>query len=431
MDPLPDEKAVSAERMVQGEKAMFDEPMVHDDMDEDFGYDVEARPSRMKPKPKEPSLKERELHEAMGHIPYRTWCPACIAGHARSDAHRRDTTEADIFAFDYGYMERQADLVPEDDSASPLLIGRDSRSCWTCAELVPCKGAGHPWPLKQLEVLVGVVRFLGYPRLIVKTDGEPAILDLRAQLAAQARVRHGMEVTEETAEDSQANGLAEGRSTMCYNLGQVGRDGHTPWYRIKGKQFTKSLLPFAEVIMWNCGGASRYDGRWEHGIFLGVSDKNGQYLVGVEGKVILARTIGGRPWKLDPSGASIEAGVILGEIPSADLPPYEQGMAVRKRVYIRRDQELLEHGFTEGCLGCNAARLGLPPRPHTEGCRLRIEQAMAATEKGRQRLADAAARQVEIDGAGSSSVPKAASEAFGAVPASVAMDVNEGSRGDS
>eukprot|EP00971_Amphidinium_carterae_P352401 6492579-Amphidinium_carterae.1 len=452
---------VSGESMVRSDDMLLDENIVQGDMDEDFGYDVEVGPARMKPKPKEPSLKERELHEAMGHVPYRSWCPACIAGHARSDPHRRKPQESDIFAFDYGYMERQADLSGEEESASPILIGRDSRSSWTSAELVPTKGAGHPWPL---ESLLTVVRGLGYPRIILRTDGEPAILDLRSQLAAQLRVRHGIESVEELAEDSQANGLAEGavrdmkagirtlyyavqqaygpisprhpvlaflvrHAAMCYNLGRLGRDGSTPWQRLKGRQFGNSLTPFAEIVMWHCGGPSRYDGRWQHGMYLGISDKNGQYLVGVEGKVVLARTIrrltgtervdrvrldqiAGRPWQLDPTGVPLEPGVILGEVPPAELPNPEPGMQVRKRVYIRRDQELLEHGFTEGCLGCESARFGLPPRPHTEGgCRLRIEQAMAATERGRQRLAEAAAR-----GAGSSSMvdtPDAAASGSG------------------
>eukprot|EP00971_Amphidinium_carterae_P194208 3853846-Amphidinium_carterae.3 len=280
------------------------------------------------------------------------------------------------------------------------------------AELVPSKGTVHAWPV---ETLLTNVRFLGYPRLVIRTDGEPAILDVRLQLAAQLRVRHGMEITEETAADSAANGLAEGSvrdmkacirtlhyalqatygdvsprhvilpfmvryAAFCYNVGQVGRDGLTPWQRIKGKKFGKTMVPFAEVVMWHRGGPSRYDGRWEKAERV---DKE------------LFDKIDGRPWQLDPAGASMaEARVVLGVPPEVDMEAERvQSAASSKRVYIRRDRELVDHGYTDGCLGCNAARLGWPPRPHTEACRARIEQAMADTEQGKQRLGEAVARK--------------------------------------
>eukprot|EP00971_Amphidinium_carterae_P011585 227928-Amphidinium_carterae.1 len=65
-------------------------------------------------------------------------------------------------------------------------------------------------PIWRLWTRTPHLRFLGYAKLLLRTAGEPAILDLRMQLAAQLRVRHGMQVTEDTAGDSQANGLAEG-----------------------------------------------------------------------------------------------------------------------------------------------------------------------------------------------------------------------------
>eukprot|EP00971_Amphidinium_carterae_P183475 3641686-Amphidinium_carterae.1 len=71
-------------------------------------------------------------------------------------------------------------------------------------------------------------------------------------------------------------------ASMRYNLKQLGENGCTPWQRIKGKQFGKALIPFAKVVMWHCGGPSRYEGYWEHGIFLGIYRKNGQHLMGIE-----------------------------------------------------------------------------------------------------------------------------------------------------
>eukprot|EP00971_Amphidinium_carterae_P194207 3853846-Amphidinium_carterae.2 len=70
-----------------------------------------------------------DAHVALGHVPYRSWCAACIAGHARADAHKKREDEADVFAFDYGYLERRIDAELEEATPSPLLMGRDSRTC--------------------------------------------------------------------------------------------------------------------------------------------------------------------------------------------------------------------------------------------------------------------------------------------------------------
>lgn len=47
-----------------------------------------------------------------------------------------------------------------------------------------------------------------------------------------------------------------------------------------------------------------------------------------------------------------------------------------RRVYIRRNIELKNYGYTEGCVGCEAVSAETKPIGHTEACRLRIEAAM-------------------------------------------------------
>eukprot|EP00971_Amphidinium_carterae_P344148 6484362-Amphidinium_carterae.1 len=48
-----------------------------------------------------------------------------------------------------------------------------------------------------------------------------------------------------------------------------------------------------------------------------------------------------------------------------------------RRIHIRRDVELQNYGYTVGCAGCELARVGGPPRAHSEFCRQRIETEMA------------------------------------------------------
>eukprot|EP00971_Amphidinium_carterae_P352707 6492710-Amphidinium_carterae.2 len=52
------------------------------------------------------------------------------------------------------------------------------------------------------------------------------------------------------------------------------------------------------------------------------------------------------------------------------------------RTYLRREKSLKEYGYTKYCPGCEAARLGLQARGHSEACRRRIEEAMKASEAG-------------------------------------------------
>ena len=41
-----------------------------------------------------PTLKEKEEHN-LTHLPYRSWCPACVAGRGRGPLHRKRKEEAE------------------------------------------------------------------------------------------------------------------------------------------------------------------------------------------------------------------------------------------------------------------------------------------------------------------------------------------------
>ena len=93
----------------------------------------------------------------------------------------------------------------------------------------------------------------------------------------------------------------------------------------------------------------------------------------------------GVPWCPDPQvGAEVEVAVAPAPlVREVDLPPDPPPAAAPepRRVYIRR-VELMKHGFTPGCPGCEAVLAGTPPRGHTEPCRMRIETAMRGDKDG-------------------------------------------------
>jgi hypothetical protein len=177
--------------------------------DEELNDADEERPAmKRKRLPPTPSAAEIETHECAGHVPYRSWCRACVAGRGRSDAHH-DGGPADVpvVGLDYGYLEKREDC-PEGESPSPILVVKDSLTKAIFGEVLPCKGIGHPYCARTL---VRIVANLGHPQVVLKSDDEPAIVALKRQAALELRAAHGITVIveESPAGDSQSNGLAE------------------------------------------------------------------------------------------------------------------------------------------------------------------------------------------------------------------------------
>ena len=59
---------------------------------------------------------------------------------------------------------------------------------------------------------------------------------------------------------------------------------------------------------------------------------------------------------------------------------------VTRRFRIHRSAELQQYGFTDACLGCEAAMKGLKAAGHTEECRSRIEARMLDDKAAAARL---------------------------------------------
>ena len=112
----------------------------------------------------------------------------------------------------------------------------------------------------------------------------------------------------------------------------------------------------------------------------------------------------GLPWQLDPMVAAVPGQQVVPTqlhegpvVADAQLPAQRteaEWITMARRVCIRKDVELVKHGFTPGCDGCYMAMSGIgPPRGHSDECRLRIVKAMAYDPDGQPRLATAASRQ--------------------------------------
>ena len=148
---------------------------------------------KAKKAPSGPSLDEWDGQLAAGHAEYRGWCPFCVAGKGKSEAHRRIEASRDHghleLHLDHGFMGRETE-----DRASPILVGKFSKDCWLITHLVPCKGSRHRWIIGKL---VNDVIMNGVQILVVKSNQEASIVDVKNSLMRELRGVEGLTVMSE------------------------------------------------------------------------------------------------------------------------------------------------------------------------------------------------------------------------------------------
>eukprot|EP00971_Amphidinium_carterae_P015640 308814-Amphidinium_carterae.1 len=427
------------------------EPEVDQALDLDEQVQEEAVPLARR-KPKDPTEEEKRQHEVL-HEPFRSWCAFCVASRGIADRHSAQERGEDAIAsigLDYAYLD--GGDGSDRSGVFPVLVGRDTVTRWCLASLLPCKGTGHPFCVKET---VRQVLAAGHTVLELRSDNEPAILDLKTKVAAELRA-HKVDVrlTESAVGDSNGNGLAESAvrelkakcrllklqvenlhgcslsresnlvpwlvrfaaSTM--NLGRKGRDGRTPFEIRHGRACKRPLGVFSEKVLFlpdEAGGrASRLEVRWQEGLYLGPRlDTSDNYFATVNGVVRarsfrrlgaadrsargLVETMVGTPWQPVPGSMDDVIPVkIDAPIPGAVVPPVAaEAPGVPRRVYIRRGVELERFGPMENCPGCRAYTRGLKAVPHSAMCRARISEAMRADRELAGRVIAAEQRAVE------------------------------------
>ena len=107
----------------------------------------EARRGRARVPPTGPTAEQLRIHR-LTHYPFRSWCPACVAGRAKNWPHLRqdevDMSEVPTICFDYCFLsDQQGDSVP-------VLVGREKGTKFMVAHVVPFKGGGADWLVGQL-----------------------------------------------------------------------------------------------------------------------------------------------------------------------------------------------------------------------------------------------------------------------------------------
>ncbi len=238
----------------------------------------EVCPPQVASQPRLPSREQVDLHEAMGHAQYRSWCEDCIFGQGREDRHlrNRDSQRSmPVIGYDYAFLSAkdEEDVRKGRKSAcdvTRLLVGKDSKSKAHFAHVTPHKGVSQSnW---NFECVNKDLQRLRYRRLILKNDKEPAIV---AQVREAQRIANGMEVIDELAHtgDPQSNGEVEQavRNVKAKTISIVA----TLERRIK------LTIPLSHPIV---GWAAEY-----------AADCLNIYVLGADGMSVIQRLRGGNP----------------------------------------------------------------------------------------------------------------------------------------
>ena len=231
------------------------------------------------------------MDHCVTHYPYRAWCKHCLEGRGREfghEAHRGDKDSRampvvsfdDAFISDRGEVKTLLDFEQAGEAAVKMLVIRDSRSKSVFAHIVPSKGVDEKG--FSVSALVDDVKWLGYTKLTLKSDNEPAIVKLLAEALRDLRIQGLEQALEEHSPeyDPQSNGSAEVavrlvkghlrtmRSCLESRIGYripvrhavmswlvrhaaalvtwcaKGHDGQTAYQRVRGRDFRTKLLSF-------------------------------------------------------------------------------------------------------------------------------------------------------------------------------------------
>ena len=275
--------------------------------------------------PRLPSQEEVDRHWISGHLPYRNWCPICIAAKGKDSDHVRDSGKIrnlPEYSFDYCF--------PGDELGFKwtVLVGKERGTKSYMATTVPMKGGIGKFAtdkcLEFIEENGDKVR-----DIIVKTDQEPSIEYLIKDLVGD-RIQGKTLVEEAPKRSNGSNGVVErgvqevegqirtlflglqsrlGRKLdarerivafipeyAAYLLNRMlrGNDGKVPYERIKGKKPSVLGIEFGEKVMFKVylgSKLAKIEARWNYGIFVGIRRKSNEILVATSDGIKEVRSI--------------------------------------------------------------------------------------------------------------------------------------------
>ena len=176
----------------------------------------EIQPRKDLKAPDMPSKAEVAQHRANGHLPYRNWCPDCVEAFGREWPHSAHAMGRliPLISCDYlfvtqkGVFSKSELSEDEREDALKVLVAYCSATGSMFAHAVPSKGVDEEGYI--VEQLKQDVLWLGHSKVIVRSDNEPALLQVVATTLTALKVA-GVASSDEGSVpyDPQTNGAAE------------------------------------------------------------------------------------------------------------------------------------------------------------------------------------------------------------------------------
>ena len=254
----------------------------------------------------------------------------------RKVSHEADDPSRPVVSRDYGFFGAPGE-IPADSvggSKMPVLVVRDRFTKGIFTHLVPCKGTEHFYPE---AASLRDVKFLGYSRLVIKSDQEPSILAL-AEAVKNTLTSKGIDCQLESSPKGDSHGMSNGEAESAVGITQglartlkdyvehksgkvidpkspllgwliehVGtlytlyaydessKDGLTPYRKIKGRDWNIALPPFGECVYDRVRTTHKLDVRWDTGIFLGIRLHTTEKIIGTPKGVVVVQSIRRKP----------------------------------------------------------------------------------------------------------------------------------------
>ena len=95
--------------------------------------------------PRLPSQKEVDEHN-LSHLPYRNWCPCCVAGKGKVAPHFKQSRTDGLPEFHCDYCF----LSTEGSPLATVLVAKEKNTRMTLAKVVPRKGTSVKFPVRRI-----------------------------------------------------------------------------------------------------------------------------------------------------------------------------------------------------------------------------------------------------------------------------------------
>ena len=403
-----------------------------------------------------PTVEEQRRHSAT-HLPYRPWCPYCVAARKPGQAHQvqapRDLTAVTPeIHVDYAFFK---DSGAADAVSLPVVVVKDRDTRAVAAHACPYKGGNAQWVVQQ--VCRDLNKWGLWGSVILKCDQELALVDLVNNIV---RAREGQPGSRTIVEhspvgESSSNGVIESGVKSCEGMTRTlrlqlqariqqdvsvhspifswllehasnlltwygrGRDGKTPYERLKGKPLSGEMLEFGVQVMHRVVGKVQggvMAARWTSGTWLGRLFAFGEHLVATaDGRTYRTRSVHeqseerqwsaeavlgvkGCPWEPTGTMRQKEAGRPTEPTPEVQPPLQPAPEPVPRGVRITADI-LKKYGYTEKCSKCKAMRTGDATQPtlgHSAECRERIKELSRGDPELKKKHEEAEERKVKF-----------------------------------